>query len=274
MLNNNKVVAFAIPRKDVVVEIYNRLKKDFPNIDITCVYGGHSEITTGQIIVLTTHQLFRYKKYFDLLILDEADAFPYYKNKMLENFLLDSVKGNIIYLSATLNNDFLKRCKNVVYVNRRYHNYDLPIPKIVRCNLFNKFKVLNKILSSLKGKQILIFVPTIKDGFILQEKLSLPFVYSSLKDKEKVIEEFKNNKIKMLITTSILERGITIKDVQVIVYDANHPMFDEATLIQISGRVGRKKDAPKGNIYFLTFSKNEAIRQCIRKLMLKNKVTV
>ena len=29
-------------------------------------------------------------------------------------------------------------------------------------------------------------------------------------------------------------------DVQVIVYEANHKLFDESSLIQISGRVGRK----------------------------------
>ena len=32
-LNLNKIVAFAIPRKDVVIEIYNRLKNDYENVE-------------------------------------------------------------------------------------------------------------------------------------------------------------------------------------------------------------------------------------------------
>ena len=31
-LSNGKIVGFAIPRKDVVIEIYNRLKKDYHNV--------------------------------------------------------------------------------------------------------------------------------------------------------------------------------------------------------------------------------------------------
>ena len=96
----------------------------------------------------------------------------------------------------------------------------------------------------------------------------------SFKNKEKLIEDFKNNKINKLITTSILERGVTFTDVQVIVFKANNSMFDEATLIQISGRVGRKILAPKGNVYFLSSSTNESIKQCIRKLKAKNLATV
>lgn len=274
MLNQNKIIGFAIPRKDVVIEIYNRLKKDYPNVEILCVYGGHTNKLDSQIVVLTTHQLFRYKKYFDLLILDEADAFPYKGNIMLENFLKDSVKGSIVYLSATINNEILKNTKNVVYVNRRYHNYDLPIPKVIKINVFNKYKILNQIISMQNNKPVLIFVPTIKEGIVLQSKIKIPFVYSTLKDKQQLIEKFKSQKINRLITTSILERGVTFKDVQVIVFNANNSMFDEATLIQISGRVGRKLDAPKGNIYFLTTSKSKSINTCIRKLKIKNQATV
>lgn len=274
MLNNNKIVGFAIPRKDVVIEIYNRLKKDYPSIDIACVYGGHTDKIDAQLVVLTTHQLFRYNSYFDLLILDEADAFPYKGNNMLENFLKDSVKGPIVYLSATVSNSISKNCKNVVYVNRRYHNYDLPIPKVIKVNLINKYKVINRIIDSLKTKPILIFVPTIKEGIILQSKINVPFIYSSYKDKNRLIEEFKDNKIKRLITTSILERGVTFKDVQVIVFNACNSMFDEATLVQISGRVGRKIDAPKGNIYFLANRKSDSIKKCIKKLKEKNLATV
>lgn len=271
MVNNNKKVAFAIPRKDVVIEIYNRLKHDYPTLKMCKVHGGCNEILQGSLVVLTTHQLYRYKKYFDMLILDEADAFPYYNNEQLQNFLLDSVDGPIIYLSATIKETFYKFTRNVVYVNRRFHNKDLPVPEIKKYYFFNKMKVLNDTIKSINYKPLLIFVPTISIGKELSNKLKIPFVYSSFHEKEKYIKMFKENKIKQLITTLILERGVTFKNVQVIVYEADHAIFDESSLVQISGRVGRKKDAPYGNIYFLIKNKTESIKKCIKQIKMKNK---
>ena len=273
-LNNNKIIAFAIPRKDVVNEIYHRLIKDYPTVDISMVCGGNTNKLEGQIVVLTTHQLFRYEDYFDLLILDEADAFPYYENELLNVFLKKSCKGLVIYLSATMKSQYLNECEEVVYVNRRFHNKDLPVPKIVKYNKANSITILNKTIESLRGKPILIFVPTIDCGKKLEKKLNCPFVYSSYKYKEKYINEFKENKINILITTSILERGMTFFDVQVIVYDAQHDLFDESSLIQISGRVGRKLKAPTGNVYFLATKITSSMRKCIKTIKIKNRTIV
>ena len=274
MVNQNKKVAFAIPRKDVVIEIYSRLKKDYPLLKICAVYGGNTNELLGQITVLTTHQLYRYKNYFDLLILDEADAFPYYKNDLLNQFLKDSINGPIIYLSATIKDDFKKLTNNIVYVNRRFHNYDLTVPKIVLYNQLNKTSKLNQIIALNNNKQILVFVPTINIGKTLTKKTGYNFVYSSLKNKQEIIDKFKNKQIKILITTSILERGMTFFDVQVIVYDAQHDLFDESSLIQISGRVGRKLKAPTGNVYFLATKITSSMRKCIKTIKIKNRTIV
>ena len=53
------------------------------------------------------------------------------------------------------------------------------------------------------------------------------------------------------MTTAVLERGITVKNLQVIVYDAHSEIYNAASLIQIAGRAGRKADAPKGEVYFV-----------------------
>lgn len=269
-LNQNKKVAFAIPRKDVCLEIFNRLRKDYPTINMTLVFGGNTTNLQGQLVVLTTHQLYRYPNYFDFLILDEADAFPYYQNDLLELFLNMAVKGPIVYLSATIKEKYQKICPNIVYVNRRFHNVDLPVPKIIKYNNFNKLEVLKKTISFLKRKQILIFVPTIEIGKKLASKTNYFFVYSSFKDKNKYIEAFKRKQFQILITTSILERGVTFSDVQVIVYEANHPLFDEASLIQISGRVGRKLKAPTGYVYYLATSVSIDMKKSIKSIINKN----
>jgi len=269
-INKGLKVGFTIPRVDVVKEIYMRLKNDYPKIRMSLVYGSHTNNLDGQLVCLTTHQLFRYNHYFDLLILDEADAFPYYQNDLLEVFLNNSCKGTIIYLSATIKECYQKVCSNVVYVNRRFHNYDLPVPVCIRYNQFNKINILNETIKKLSNKQILIFVPTIDIGFELSKITKIPFIYSSSIDKELYINKFRKNEIRLLITTSILERGITFLDVQVIVYETNHKLFDESTLIQISGRVGRKIKAPTGTVYFLSTSISDEMKKCIETIKNKN----
>ena len=67
--------------------------------------------------------------------------------------------------------------------------------------------------------------------------------------KEKVVQ-LRNEQRKGLLTTTILERGITIKNVQVAVVGAESPIFTSSALIQISGRVGRNVHYPTGEIVF------------------------
>ncbi|MBR2577745.1 MAG: DEAD/DEAH box helicase, partial [Erysipelotrichaceae bacterium] len=76
-------VCYAISRKEVVKELYERFKRIFPYAKVVALYGGHHSELTGDLIVCTTHQLFRYYRTFDLLILDEVDAFPLSGNKEL-----------------------------------------------------------------------------------------------------------------------------------------------------------------------------------------------
>ena len=69
-MKNYLKVGIAIPRKDVVVELSERIEKDF-NAKVVSVYGGHHEDLEGDIVVFTTHQSFRYIGYFDVLIIEK-----------------------------------------------------------------------------------------------------------------------------------------------------------------------------------------------------------
>lgn len=74
----------------------------------------------------------------------------------------------------------------------------------------------------------------------------------------------------MLFATTVLERGITIPDVQVAVLHGEHPVFTAASLIQMIGRAGRNIDFPDGRGLFLCTQKSEDLKQCIRELERMN----
>ena len=273
-LSEGKRVGFVIPRREVVKEIYDRLKVVYPSLNIIAVYGGHSEYLDGDIIVLTAHQCYRYPNKFGLLILDEYDAFPLKGDATLLNLVKRSCYGKKIYLSATFSREELLS-KNSLELSRRYHGYDLPIPKIIKGEKVWIFFILLKFIHRTKNKPKFIFVPTIKEGKILAFFLRLFMVKltvfnSQSKDKDAIYKSIKDGRIKTVVTTSILERGVTVKKLQVAVYDASHPVFDYRSLIQIAGRVGRKKDAPMGQVLFLTVKYSDDINQAIKEIVDKN----
>ena len=55
MLGNRKKVCFAIPRRQVVLELRERLANYFPHAEVTAVCGGHTQRTDGDLIICTTH---------------------------------------------------------------------------------------------------------------------------------------------------------------------------------------------------------------------------
>ena len=106
-LNQNLKIAFVIPRVEVLIELFNRFRVSFPKTKITLLYQENKSITNENLVLSTPQQLIHFHEEFDLIILDEADSFPYAGNTFLERLLKKSVKptGNIFYMSATLTQD-------------------------------------------------------------------------------------------------------------------------------------------------------------------------
>ena len=274
-------VGFAIPRKDVVIDLYPRIKSAFPKTKVIRVHGGNTTVLEGEIVILTTHQLYRYPKYFDFLVFDEIDAFPYVDNDVLNNMFLNSIKGNYVLMSATPREKEIKKITNEggIYLSltKRYHGGKLIVPNI-KLSIMSIFPLLIKKLNEfvISKKPVFIFVPTIKEAEKLFKLVKMfqkngEVVHSKNPLREKIIEDFKSAKYDYLITTSILERGVTVKNLQVIIYQADHELYDESTLIQIAGRVGRKSDAKDGEVLFLANKKTEAMVSAIEKINEANK---
>ena len=260
LLESNLKVAWAVPRRQVVLELSDRFRTYFPKIKVVSVCGGFTDDIMGDLIVCTTHQLFRYPHYFDVLILDEPDAFPYAGDEMLEFITHNAVRGPIVYLSATMEHasDVKK-----LSLSLRPSNHLLPVPKMV--NIF----VILFSLYKWRKESVLIFVPSIKMARKISILLFSPMICSSTANKEEIISKFRETG-GFLITTTVLERGVTFIDCFVLVLQADHSVFSVSSLIQIAGRVGRGMNPKKGEVLFNGYQ--ESVRACILDIEKHNRI--
>ena len=130
---------------------------------------------------------------------------------------------------------------------------------------------LKKILKRYKNKVVLVYFPTIKIQNEIAKKIKCDYLINSKTvNREKILSEIKCLEKGVVLTTTVLERGITIKDVQVVVYNREHKLFDKDTLIQIAGRVGRNKDYYTGDIIFLCKNKSRAMKKAIGQINKSN----
>lgn len=299
-LKQGKRIALASPRVDVIRELFPRLEQAFQDVTIEALYGG-SEHQAGksQLILATTHQLMRYYQAFDVLIIDEVDAFPFYLDKSLMYAAKQAAKkqSTTLYLTATPRKNFRLQMKlgklPHVFVPLRYHGYLLPVPKL-KLSFHLSSQLANKKLPAAFRKwlmnrqnpqrQLLIFVPKIsmieelkeaitllllQTGAILDSE-KLQAVYAADKDREAKIIQFRNRELHALITTTILERGVTFPSVDVVVLDAGHEVFNEAALVQIAGRAGRSADDPSGEVIFFHDGKTDAMEKARQMILDMN----
>ena len=106
---------------------------------------------------------------------------------------------------------------------------------------------------------------------VIQTNKEITFVHAENPDRAKKVQRFRDREITVIITTTILERGVTFPSVDVAVIDAGHDVFDEAALVQIAGRAGRSADDPTGEVIFFHDGKTEAMVQAIRAIQKMNK---
>lgn len=275
-------VGFAIARRDVVIELSERLKQAFKNYKVVSLYGGHTSELEGDIICLTTHQLYRFEKYFDLLIVDEIDAFPFNGNFALEAFFHRSVRGHYVMMSATPSKErieeFKGKGKAIVNLFKRHHGKPIPVPKFFIAPKFvTCFYLVYKVREIIKKNlPLLVFAPTIEECENLYVFLNIfakggYFVHSKCKDRSKIIEDFRENKYKYLVTTAVLERGVTLRNLQVIIFNASSFIYTSEALVQISGRVGRVKDATDGEVIFIAERKTKYIIEARETIIDANK---
>lgn len=272
-LDRKLTVGIAVARRQVVLQLHERLRVIFPELLVTAVCEGHTAEINGHLIVCTTHQLFRYPQFFDVLILDEPDAFPFSSDATLQGFARMACRGTSIYLTATPSQKLKDKVKggNMSEVNLfvRPHGFPLSTPQ-VKCGMhYVQVIILQRWLAK-RTKQALVFVPSLHLGNKLAILLRLPFVYAACDQLDETIRLFKRGELQFMLCTTVLERGVTFSGIDVCVMHADHRVFSHASLIQIAGRVGRSFSDPEGEVLFLCGQKTRNIEACLRDIQQAN----
>ena len=291
-LEKGKRICVATPRTDVVLELAPRFRKAFPTIEVAALFGGSEERHLfAPLTVATTHQMIRFEKAFDVMIIDEVDAFPYTAEEILQYAAEKARKEEsaLIYLTATPKLEWQRECfsgkRNCFILPARYHRYPLPIPVFCWCGNWRKALVKGRIPKVIgnwtkerlrEGKQALIFFPHIE----LMERalpifkemdMRIEAVHSEDPDRKEKVQKMRERKIPILLTTTILERGVTFPNIDVAVIGAEDAIFTESALVQISGRVGRSPEFPKGDIVFFHYGKTESMVRARNQLLRMNR---
>lgn len=288
-------VLVATPRRDVVLELAPRIGKAFPEENLAVLYGGSTQRwEEARLILATTHQLMRFYHAFDLVIIDELDAFPYHNDPMLAFAAKESCKdtGRFIFLSATppaqMQREVRQGRLEHAKVPARFHGHPLPVPRRIRIESVEGCLRGRSLPSSLaasleqsiqRGAQIFIFVSRIRHiepltGLLRRRFSSISVEGTSSQDElraEKVLD-FRATKTRVLVTTTILERGVTVPKSDVFILDADSDLFDEASLVQMAGRAGRSKDDPAGRVWFASPEWTRSQRGAVRQIRSMNTI--
>ncbi|WP_325050501.1 DEAD/DEAH box helicase [Falsibacillus albus] len=291
-LQTGKRICIASPRTDVIHELTPRLQNAFPHIPVVSLFGGSEQKNEySPLTLLTTHQLYRFQAAFDAVIVDEVDAFPYAYDKTLQ-FAVEKARkkqSSLILLTATPSSKLKKQSRKgtlpTVKIPVRYHGHPLPVPNIAWAGNWQKKISKGKLPHSIavwskerlqQQKQAFIFFPhieTMQMALPIFQQLhpDIQSVHAEDPERKVKVKSMRRGDIPILLTTTILERGVTVPGVDVAVVGADDLGFKEAALVQISGRVGRRSDLPQGNITFFHHGKTMTMVKAVGHIRQMNK---
>lgn len=286
-------VAVASPRVDVCIELFPRLQQAFTGVPMVLLHGKQDELYRYcQLTVCTTHQLFRFYHAFDVLVVDEVDAFPFAQEKTLHVAVKQALKPQsaCLYLTATPGRQLLRQVKqrklSVSYLPLRFHGHLLPVIKVKMAYSWARqlqherlpWRVRQQIQMRLRNKQrFLLFVPHVAQLEQVAASLrklgisEFATVHAADPDRLQKVTAMRNEEVQFLVTTTILERGVTFPNIDVLVLGADDPVFSSAALVQIAGRAGRSKTQPTGQVIMWVAQKTRILQHARRQIIFLNK---
>lgn len=298
-------VLYATPRREVTLEVGARLAAALPSVEVSVAAGGLPGrlAPSGRLVVATAPQVVRFRGAFTLAAIDEVDAFPYPSDPMLDRAARRSLLpgGKLIYLTATPHRELLARVERgevpAIRLLARHHGKKLPEPEVLLVGgnrtgggrspglggegplCQNEGRELARLLRQGKGARTFVFVSTVKRVGELVRALRAAGVscegcWAADPERPKKIAAFREGTTPVLITTSVLERGVTISGVDVIVWGADSALFATSQLVQMAGRAGRTSEAPKGRVIFAANGVSPQVKQACQYIREANRLAL
>ena len=282
-------VGLAAPRIDVCNELAPRIKEAFPLEEVTVLHGLTDEsYKRTPITIATTHQMLRFYHAFDVLMIDEVDAFPYSNSDMLQFAVHRAVKptGRLVFMTATPSKLELYQIQHhqlsYSLLPARFHRHPLVVPLFKELRNWDRALEKKKIPQELylwmkkrldEKTPFLVFVSTIVQIPAVEEMMSRAFsnasfssVSSQEEQRQERIQQMRDGKLDFLITTTILEKGVTFYGIDVAVTEAQEEIFTREVLVQIAGRVGRSVDHPGGEVVYFYEGMSRAMKQAKKEI--------
>lgn len=219
-------------------------------------------IESGEVnCIIGTHAIFQDKVVFNNLALVITDEQHRFGVKQRELFKDKGIEPHILVMSAT---PIPRTLAMVIFGGKTISVID-ELPKnripISNCVVNSNFRVkaYEKIRSEInKGHQAYVICPMVSDNE--ENELDLKSVETHAKDlkeyfgddiristlngkmksneKTRIMEDFKDNKADILVSTTVIEVGIDVPNATIIMIE-NAERFGLSTLHQLRGRVGR-----------------------------------
>lgn len=258
------------PTEILIKQHYENIKKILTNLNIEILTGSTTKkdrdkiienLKNGKIdILLSTHSVLNDDVVFKnigLVVTDEQHRFGVNQRKNLQN------KGenvDVLYMSATPIPRTLAltifKDMDITEIKTKPLNRKPKITKLYKTSEIKE--VLYEMLDEIKkGHQIYVVSPLIENeeentklasvnylyekiNVALNGKVPIGVLHGKLKNEEKenIMNDFKSNKTKILISTTIIEIGVDVSNATMIVI-FNAERFGLATLHQLRGRIGR-----------------------------------
>lgn len=258
------------PTEILIKQHYENIKKILTDLNIEILTGSTTKkdrdkiienLKKGQIdILLSTHSVLNDDVVFKnigLVVTDEQHRFGVNQRKNLQN------KGenvDVLYMSATPIPRTLAltifKDMDITEIKTKPLNRKPKITKLYKTSEIKE--VLYEMLDEIKkGHQIYVVSPLIENeeentklasvnylyekiNVALNGKVPIGVLHGKLKNEEKenIMNDFKSNKTKILISTTIIEIGVDVSNATMIVI-FNAERFGLATLHQLRGRIGR-----------------------------------
>lgn len=261
--------ALLAPTEVLAVQHFNNFTSLFKDIRVGLLVGSLTKKEKGEILeklknneidlLIGTHAMLEDNVEFSnigLVVTDEQHRFGVNQRKALQN------KGqnvDVLYMSATP----IPR----TYALTIYGDMDISYIKekpAGRKDIITKqykFSEMSKIVSTIEeelinGHQAYVVAPLIESeedtelndlkhieetlNKYLKEKYTIGIMHGKMKqvEKDKVMNNFKEGKVNILLSTTVIEVGVDIKNATIMTI-FNAERFGLATLHQLRGRVGR-----------------------------------